>query len=358
MGKSFRMPSGYGSVYHLSGNRRKPWAVAKTFGWDENGRQIKKIIGYAETKKDGLQLLMEYNKDPYDIEHKKITCDYIFNLTIEKCKKMVQEGDMSKSNCSRLNSAYNIYCSNIKKNPIMDLKYKQMQDIIDNCECGRTTKGYIKTIFVKMFECAKLELEIKVDLELPKNLDTGKKIASNMHRDISREELSSLWNLYAETRKSSLEVVLIMIYTGLRPQELIDIKITNVHIDENYMIGGCKTEAGKNRLIPIHNKIRPFIEARLNQEYLIMINNRKANYKDINKLFKEIMDRLKLEHLPYDCRHTMATRLDEYKITHPNSLIDDLTIKLLMGHAITDITQSVYIHRDAKHLVEAVNLIY
>lgn len=358
MGKSFRMPNGYGSVYRLSGNRRKPWAVSKTVGWNEYGKQIQKIIGYTETRKDGLQLLMEYNKDPYDIDHKKITCDYIFNLTIEKCKKMVQEGDMSKSNCSRLNSSFNIYCKELKKVPLMELKYKQMQDIINNCDCGRTTKGYIKTIFVKMFEYAKLELGMKVDLELPKNLDTGKKISSNMHKVLSKEEIDSLWLLYNKTQESSLEIVFIMIYTGLRPQELIDIKTSDINVNENYMIGGCKTEAGKNRIIPIHNKIKPFIESRINQEYLIMLNNRKANYKDINKIFKEIMNSLKLEHLPYDCRHTMATRLDEYKITHPNSLIDDLTIKLLMGHAITDITQSVYIHRDAKHLVEAINLIY
>ncbi len=47
------------------------------------------------------------------------------------------------------------------------------------------------------------------------------------------------------------------------------------------MIGGCKTEAGKNRIIPIHEKIKPFITKRLDNKYLIMTNGRKSNYKDI-----------------------------------------------------------------------------
>ncbi len=66
----------------------------------------------------------------------------------------------------------------------------------------------------------------------------------------------------------------------------------------------------------------------------------------------------KLDHYPYDARHTFSTRLDEYRITHPNSIIDDFTIKKLMGHAVTDVTKNVYTHRDAKYLVEAINLLF
>jgi len=29
-----KMPNGYGSVYKLSGNRRKPWAARVTDGWE------------------------------------------------------------------------------------------------------------------------------------------------------------------------------------------------------------------------------------------------------------------------------------------------------------------------------------
>ena len=52
-----RMPNGYGSVYKLSGKRRRPYIVRKTVGWDENGRQIYAIIGYTATRDEGLKLL-------------------------------------------------------------------------------------------------------------------------------------------------------------------------------------------------------------------------------------------------------------------------------------------------------------
>lgn len=32
--KNFRLPSGYGSIYKLSGNRRKPYRVRITTDWE------------------------------------------------------------------------------------------------------------------------------------------------------------------------------------------------------------------------------------------------------------------------------------------------------------------------------------
>ena len=35
-----KLPNSFGSVQKLSGNRRKPYRVVKTVGWDENGKQM------------------------------------------------------------------------------------------------------------------------------------------------------------------------------------------------------------------------------------------------------------------------------------------------------------------------------
>lgn len=45
-----------------------------------------------------------------------------------------------------------------------------------------------------------------------------------------------------------------MIYNGLRPNELLDIKTKNVFLNDRYIIGEGKTEVGKDRIIPIHKK--------------------------------------------------------------------------------------------------------
>ena len=63
-----RLPNGYGSVVKMSGKRRKPYMVRKTIGWhldETKGRQIQdfQIIGYAETRAEGLRMLAEYNQN-------------------------------------------------------------------------------------------------------------------------------------------------------------------------------------------------------------------------------------------------------------------------------------------------------
>ena len=67
-----RLPNGFGSVYKLSGNRRKPWVARKTTGWtfDEEKQKsypIYAFVGYYESRKEALTALAEYNKDPYDL---------------------------------------------------------------------------------------------------------------------------------------------------------------------------------------------------------------------------------------------------------------------------------------------------
>ena len=59
------------------------------------------------------------------------------------------------------------------------------------------------------------------------------------------------------------------------------------------------------------------------------------------------MEKLKLEHLPHDGRHTFSTIADNY--------IDLDMKKRIMGHAIKDITQGIYTHKTAVDLVEGVN---
>ena len=77
-----RLPNGYGSVYKLSGKRRKPFIARKTIGWDDNGKQIYRTIGYYETKKLALQSLADFNNNPYDVEVSTLTFSDIFDIIL------------------------------------------------------------------------------------------------------------------------------------------------------------------------------------------------------------------------------------------------------------------------------------
>ena len=73
-----RLPNGYGSVVKLSGKRRKPYMVKKTVGWKDNAHPIYKIIGYYPSRKDALEALADFNRDPYDIDLAKATFNDIY----------------------------------------------------------------------------------------------------------------------------------------------------------------------------------------------------------------------------------------------------------------------------------------
>ena len=53
-----RLPNGFGSVYKLQGNRRRPWVVKKTI----DGHQ--KTLSYFETHDAALTFLLKYNHEP------------------------------------------------------------------------------------------------------------------------------------------------------------------------------------------------------------------------------------------------------------------------------------------------------
>ena len=58
---------------------------------------------------------------------------------------------------------------------------------------------------------------------------------SDMHQPYTTEELRTLW---LHTDSDLVKIILIQIYTGMRRGELVQMKMENVNLKENYMIGG------------------------------------------------------------------------------------------------------------------------
>ena len=62
--------NGMGTIYKLKGNRRNPYIVRKTVGWEINevtgrSKQVYITIGYAPTQQEAVKMLNEYNECPY-----------------------------------------------------------------------------------------------------------------------------------------------------------------------------------------------------------------------------------------------------------------------------------------------------
>ena len=108
------------------------------------------------------------------------------------------------------------------------------------------------------------------------------------------------------------DVILILIYTGMRINELLKLEKKNVNLENNTITGGSKTDAGKNRIIPIHPKILSLIVNRMGNKTNYLIPNRKESGAYIYNNFRQnefikIMEQLGMEHTVHDTRHTFAT---------------------------------------------------
>ena len=68
-----RRGNGEGSIFKLSGKRRKPYAVRVTIGWTDDGKQKYKYLGYYTNKTDAKKTLREYLLQPEKIKLEKQT---------------------------------------------------------------------------------------------------------------------------------------------------------------------------------------------------------------------------------------------------------------------------------------------
>lgn len=343
-----KLPNGYGSIEKLSGKRRKPYVVRKTVGWNSEGKQIRKIIGYFENKQSALQALAIYNENPYNIDVK--------NITVEELHKKWQKEKYSKI-AYKTTKVYDMcwnYCDSLKDLPFVDIKLNHLQSIVDSMGDKWSAKKAFKIFWHQMYDYA-----IKNDINVKKYseyIDIGKKTTKLVRIPFEEYEIEKMWQNVS--RMDFIDTILILIYTGMRVGELLDIKIENVHIEEKYMIGGSKTEAGKDRIIPFHNRIIPLIKKwydgaiEVGSEYLIYNHEYKQmkywNY--YHEKWEKIIEQLGFDknHKPHDTRHTFATRMDRVNA-------NKVCVKRIMGHSSKDITDKVYTHKDIEDLLDTVN---
>jgi integrase len=333
-------PNGYGSVFKLGGNRRRPYCARVTVGWTDEGKQLYKNIGYFEERSDAMIALAQYNNDPYDLDNNKITFAEIYEKwSEEKFPKI------SQSNVRGYKTSFN-KCSFLHNMKFRQMRKTHMQRVInENDHLSFQVRSKIKTLFSQLYQFA-LENDI-VEKDYSKFVDPGEMTTSLVRTPFSDEEIQTLWDNLDKPYVSS---ILIMIYTGMRVGELLLIKTSDIDLEKRFLIGGIKTKASKDRIIPIHEKIVKLID--MSNEYLIVSpTGKKMSYNNyIQRQFTPLMESLGMKHLPHDCRHTTATMLD-------NASVDRTIVKLILGHTSNDITERVYTHKTTEQLVEAINKI-
>lgn len=338
-----KLPNGYGSVTKLSGNRRNPFMVRKTIGWNEKGYPIYLPIGYTKSREDGLIMLAEYNNDPWDINAHKMTMNDLYELWLEK-----KYPKLGKSLQGSLKSAYG-HCKKIHLMRYREIKSVHMQDCIDKCGKGYSTQWAIKNLFGHL---DKFALELDVINKSYAQLISADPIPETTKGRLSDEQINKIWDIYESGKYPWSDSILVFIYTGFRISELLAIEAANVDLENRTILGGTKTDAGKNRIIPIHPLIYDMIVNRLNEKnrYLFSLDGKRCSTTQYYEFWYEIIDQLGEHRTPHECRHTFRSLLDD-------AGANKKCIDMMMGHKSKDVGERRYTHKSIEKLREAIELI-
>lgn len=389
-----RNPSGYGSVKKLSGNRRRPYAVTITTKYelapkrkdisflaqyidaelydqvkaqyeascpaDLVARQKQKVIGYYATRQEAMIALAEYNKNPFDIDKRNTTFKQVYEILwdtkFSKLKPSAQKAyRVSFDKCSSL---YNIRMHEMKK--------AHMQNVVDeNSDKSKSTQSSMLVLFHAIYKFCMENDICEKDYSRFVTITSTKEAREKI--PFSREEIAVLWdNLDWKVQSSSdrrsmfdnipmVDTLLVMIYTGVRVSELLDLKAGDIKLDQRYInLRGTKTKSAR-RIVPIHKKIIPLLEKRIDgasEEDLIFVNRHGNKFDSpayqasfLTPMFSALNMQV---HTPHECRHSFATYA-------ASSKLNPVLVKKIIGHSAQDITQDIYTHAFIEDLIEEID---
>ena len=348
-----RLPNKYGSVYKLPGNRRRPWVARITAGWktvvakrgkyegQEVKRQVYQVIGYYETKPEALTALAKHQTNPVTPKA---------NMTLEDLYNEWSAGKyqhITKATENNYRAAWK-HLTPIAKLKVKEIRSTHMQGIIDNCKLSRSSLEKIRVVCVMLFDYAAENDIVSKNYAEFIRLPKSEKAKKQRFSDLEIKKLFEQDDLWTSS-------VLIMIYTGMRISELLNLTRFNVDLEKGIITGGVKTEAGKDRVIPIHPKITGYIKTWISRGGDTLICDDKGR-KLSNKRYREDYYYPALEAagvrklVPHTCRHTFASMMAE-------AGVDTLSIQRIIGHSDYSTTANVYSHPEVESLKRAIGKI-
>lgn len=334
-----RKPNHYGCVTKLKGNRSRPWVVKVTV-YDAEGHGKQVPIDYAETEEQANIILAQYNDNPWSIDRNKVTLVDLYQRWAK-----IKLPKMGQASQGAMKSAFK-HCQKYYGMKYRSIRAYQMQDCIDNCGRGYSTQAQIKVLWGHLDEFA---FECDIISKMYSQLTTAPPVPETSRMPFTPEQIAALWEIQDEPW---VDTVLVFLYTGFRLTELLNMQTEQVDLQQKTFQGGIKTAAGKGRIVPIHPKILPFVQAwaQHGHKYLITADGKKLSKQKYYECWAEVMDRIGADKTPHEARHTFETSLDNAKANRK-------CIDLLMGHKSKDVGNRVYNHKTLEQLRETILLL-
>lgn len=342
-----RNPNNYGTIKKLSGNRRRPYMVGVNPRINSKGTYSYDILGYYEDRTEAMIALAEYNKSPTDLSKSGLSFSQVFEMYFED-KFVHSKKKLSESSKNAARTAYK-HCRPLYNKKFDSVRHRDLQNLVDDIQLKRASIENIVLHIKGMYAFAMREDIVQknhaefLQISAPDDEEHG--------RRFNDDDIEKLWE---NTKIPFVRIILVYIYTGWRAQELSSMKKDKVNLEEMTMTGGSKTAAGKDRIIPIHPRIQPFVLEMYNAPGTYMIPAMRKgdtflSYTKLRDLFTSTLEEVGVteKYTLHDCRHTFGSMLDDAQ-TPP------VIRNLLMGHSGKDLDEKVYIHKTVDQLREAI----
>lgn len=344
--------NGAGTVYKRKEKTRKPYVVRVTEGWkEEDGRFVQKrrLLGCYRTQTEARQALADYHANPLVFQQ-----DATFSEVYEKWSAKKYQ-DLSASAVRAYKAAFN-HSVKLHSMKMRDVQAVALQNVLDTGGHSYDTKRFMAQLWRQMFTFAIANQLIQTGLNPADYLDLGKKEEQKApHQRFTKDDIEALWQ---HADDPNVRIVLILIYTGLRPGELVDLKKKNVHEDWIYIDHG-KTENAV-RKVPLHWAIVPFVQDLMEVpgEYLVQKDDgssfsfeqetnrhkfRRRVWEPALSLAGCLEDETGKKHRAHDCRHTFTSLWKGQKL-------DEAMRRKIQGHTGNGIGEQIYMLPDLDDL--------
>ena len=324
--------NGTGSVWKDAATGR--WTAQVTLGWYDGHRRYRTRSGF-RTKKEALEALPSLHENLPERRDTRISA-------IWAAMSPAWLDSISEGKAGHYRTAYR-RMERLHNADITRLITQDWQDVIDSLPGKYDPKKEAKIVVSKLYQYAIAQGWCTVNMadyiRLPKQAGTTKDAFTPEELHALRQSWDSghLWSGY----------VLLMCYTGMRPGELRSVKLADVHLDELYMVGGIKTEAGRNRTIGFPAWLRPVVEWAVSQaadDRLLSISEAQF-YAEYDAALEDAgIQRTETRPMtPHCCRHTFVTMAN-------NAGLNLAHVQKMAGHSDPTITAR-YNHTHDQELV-------
>lgn len=331
-----RRPRGTGSVWKDARNKSRPFVAVAADGTR---------IGTFATSGEAVKALDDVNASKISPERQTYTLADVYDRWSElHYPKITVKAQQSYANVYRKAAA-------LHDRRIAELKTEDYQRVLSQMMAAGASRSLCekeRQLFSQLCQYA-----INQDI-IHTNYSTALVLpdaSAPKTRVLSADEVQAIRNAADDARLGeTARIALTLIYTGMRLNELLTARRENVHADEGYLIGGEKTEAGRDRVIPLHPDIMPYILQWLDGNdapYLIPSKyGLPRDHNNVRKSFNSLMRKLGIEGVtPHTCRHTAATKFAA------TGLPPEVT-KQILGHADITTTLNIYTHPNIQYLIE------